>query len=122
MQMNQRQSLVTISKPSCALPQHYIPNMTRNQTAGNPPSPQAASFKGHADIAALLQLLGADPNAQGYQFGSVLQAASLQNHVEIVRLLLAGGADVRLKGEAWDRAGSGGTYGAWRGCEGVGGE
>ena len=59
---------------------------------------QAASLKGHVQVAQMLLDHGANINAQGGFFGNALQTASLHSHVQKVQLLLDRGADINARG------------------------
>ncbi|KAJ7059379.1 ankyrin repeat-containing domain protein [Mycena amicta] len=59
---------------------------------------QAASVRGHLDIALLLLEHGADVNAQGGHYGNALQAASVGGHLDITLLLLEHSANINAQG------------------------
>ncbi|KAF3272045.1 hypothetical protein TWF217_003860 [Orbilia oligospora] len=59
-------------------------------TSPEPASPlYYASFGGLLEAAEYLLMNGADPNAKGGKYGTILQAASVQGHGHIVQLLLS---------------------------------
>ncbi|KAI1212174.1 uncharacterized protein F4807DRAFT_361418 [Annulohypoxylon truncatum] len=65
---------------------------------------QAASYKGHINVANLLVDYGADINAEGGKFGNALQAAVTKRHANIVRMLLAHGVHINAQGGKYGNA------------------
>ncbi|KAJ7254178.1 ankyrin repeat-containing domain protein [Mycena rebaudengoi] len=65
---------------------------------------QAASRRGHVDIACLLLERGTDANTHGGKYGNALQAASRRGHIEIVSMLLGSGALVNAQGGKYGNA------------------
>ncbi|KAF3289301.1 hypothetical protein TWF970_003081 [Orbilia oligospora] len=67
-------------------------------TSPEPASPlYYASFGGLLEAAEYLLMNGADPNAKGGKYGTILQAASAQGHGHIVQLLLSSGGNMGWK-------------------------
>jgi hypothetical protein len=63
-----------------------------------------AAMEGHSAVITLLCERGADINAQGGYYGTVLQAACHRGNLEIVKALLDKNADVNLRGGKYGTA------------------